>query len=131
MAKMVLQEDKTVRINGHECSQRRIVAQLLEPHLRYSDDERDMVILRVELKGEKDRQETGYVYEMVDYRDLDTGFFAMSRTVGFVASIGAQMIQSGVIQKRGVCNPMFDVPFGSFLEELDRRGLFIQHSTVT
>ncbi len=131
MAKMGLLEDKTIRIDGHEFSQRRIIAQLLEPHLQYSDDERDMVILRVELKGEKDGQEIGYVYEMTDYRDLDTGFFAMSRTVGFVASIGAQMIQSGVIHKQGVCTPMFDVPYEPFLEELDRRGLSIKHSTVT
>ncbi|UCD05287.1 MAG: saccharopine dehydrogenase NADP-binding domain-containing protein [candidate division WOR-3 bacterium] len=131
MAKMGLLEDKTVRIDGHECSQRRIIAQLLEPHLQYSDDERDMVILRVELKGEKDGQEVERVYEMIDYRDLDTGFFAMSRTVGFVASVGAQMIQSGVIHKRGVCTPMFDVPYEPFLEELDRRGLSIKHSTVT
>ena len=29
---------------------------------------------------------------MIDYRDLDTGLTAMSRTVGYTASIGAQMI---------------------------------------
>lgn len=130
MAKMGLLEDEMVKINGHEFSQRRLIAQLLEPHLRYSDEERDMIVLRVELKGEKGGQKIEHIYEMVDYRDLETGFFAMSRTVGFVASIGAQMIESGVICKRGLCTPMFDVPYEVFLRELGRRGLSVKQSTV-
>ncbi|UCG31009.1 MAG: saccharopine dehydrogenase NADP-binding domain-containing protein [candidate division WOR-3 bacterium] len=131
MAKLGLLEDKVVKIGGHEMSQRRIISQLLEPHLQYADDERDMVVLRVELKGEKDGQEVEHVYEMIDYRDLTTGYFAMSRTVGFVASIGAQMIQSGVIGKRGLCTPMFDVPYESFCGELNRRNLRIKHKKAT
>ena len=131
MAKMGLLEDKMVKINGYEFSQRRVIAELLERHLQYSDDERDMIVLRVELKGENGGQKVEHIYEMVDYRDLETGFFAMARTVGFVASIGAQMIESGVICKRGLCAPMFDVPYEVFLRELNRRSLSVKHSTVT
>lgn len=131
VAKMGLLEDKMVKINGQEFSQRRVISQLLEPHLQYLDDERDMIVLRVELKGEKDGQKSEYTYEMVDYRDLETGFFAMGRTVGFVASIGAQMIQTGFIRKRGLCTPMFDVPYDVFFRELNRRGLSVKQSTAT
>jgi saccharopine dehydrogenase-like NADP-dependent oxidoreductase len=127
IAKLGLLEDKIVKISGRELSQRHVLAQLLGPLLQYSEDERDMVVLRVEVRGEKNGQMTEHVYELIDYRDLKTGFFAMSRTVGFVASIGAQMIQSGIISKRGLCNPMFDVPYRSFMDELKKRNIETKH----
>jgi len=128
MAKLGLLEDKKVKINGHEYSQRKVLTHLFEPALQYAPHERDMTILRVELTGEKDGQNVQQIYELVDHRDLATGFMSMSRTVGFVASIGAQMIQSGVIRKRGLCNPLFDVPYEPFIEELEKREIHIKQT---
>jgi saccharopine dehydrogenase-like NADP-dependent oxidoreductase len=56
-------------------------------------------------------------------RDLETGHSAMSRTVGYTASIGAQMIASGQITGRGLLSPVNDVPYEPFVRELQRRGI--------
>ncbi len=44
-------------------------------------------------------------------RDLETGFTAMSRTVGYTASIGALMIGTGKITQRGLLSPVTDIPY--------------------
>jgi lysine 6-dehydrogenase len=125
ISKFGLLEDTPIVIDGKSVSKQKVVSRLLEPHLHYGDKERDMAILKVEIIGEKDTKKVKHIYEMVDYRDLDTGFFAMSRTVGFVASIGAQMISNGSIKKRGLCDPMRDVPYGTFIKELGKRNIKI------
>jgi saccharopine dehydrogenase-like NADP-dependent oxidoreductase len=64
-------------------------------------------------------------HELIDFRDLETGFFAMNRTVGFTASIAAQMILDGKISKPGVLSPARDVPLQEVLGELEKRGIKI------
>jgi len=62
--------------------------------------------------------------QLVDYRDCETGYTAMQRTVAHPMSIGAQMIMDGTINKRGIVNPS-EVPYEPFVEELEKRGLHI------
>jgi len=66
-------------------------------------------------------------YDLVDYRDLSTGLFAMNRTVGFTSSIGALMILSGKITGSGVLSPACHVPAHDLLEEIKARGIYVDH----
>lgn len=50
----------------------------------------------------------------------------MNRTVGYTASIGAQMILRGDIRKRGLLSPLSDVPTDMFFTELRQRGITVQ-----
>ena len=50
----------------------------------------------------------------------------MQRTVGFTASIGAQMLLRGDIPDRGLLQPGNDVPFDIFVAELTKRGIQVQ-----
>ncbi len=125
MSKLGLLEDKEVSIDGTKLNQRKMLAQLLEPKLQYKGNERDIAVLRVEVAGLKDGKDKRLIYEMIDYRDLDTGLMAMNRTVGFTASIGAQMIAEGLVTKAGLLNPMRDVPYRPFIEHLQKRGISI------
>jgi saccharopine dehydrogenase-like NADP-dependent oxidoreductase len=107
---------------------RDFVSALLEPQLQYRDNERDLAIIRVDARGVKDGRRTRVIFQVIDKRDLETGFTAMTRTVGFAASIGAHMILRGDIQKRGVLSPARDVPYEPFLNELEKRGLHVEQS---
>jgi saccharopine dehydrogenase-like NADP-dependent oxidoreductase len=49
----------------------------------------------------------------------------MSRTVGFTASIGAQLIGRGAIAKRGLLSPVTDVPYDVLVGELAKRNIQI------
>jgi len=103
---------------------REFMVRHLEPRLQYKSGQRDAVILRVEARGEGGASK-GLVLELIDFRDLDTGLMAMNRTVGFPASIAAQMLASGKIEARGLLSPIQHVPWEILLEELARRGITI------
>ncbi len=105
---------------------REFVRSLLEPQLQFADDERDVAVIRVDVRGVKEGRRRRLVYQVIDLRDLETGLFAMNRTVGYTASIGAQMILRGDIQKRGLLSPLSDIPVGRFLAELRERGIQVE-----
>lgn len=109
---------------------REFLRRLLEPRLLYAEDERDMVVLRVDAAGKLNGRARAMRWEMVDYRDLKTGLMAMNRTVGYPASIIAQMILSGAIKARGVASPATDVPPGPFLEALAERGIRVKEEEL-
>jgi saccharopine dehydrogenase-like NADP-dependent oxidoreductase len=125
MAELGFLDGEPLRIGDAEVSPRRFVSELLKPRLQFGKDEKDIVIVRVEAWGLKDGRPLHVSHELIDFRDLETGFFAMNRTVGFTASIAAQMILDGKISKPGVLSPARDVPLQEVLGELEKRGIKI------
>jgi len=122
-----LLDETPITVGDTQVVPRDIVRTLLEqPQFRYADHERDVAVIRVDMRGLKKGKKRRIVYEMSDLRDLTTGLMGMNRTVGYTASIGAQMILRGDIAKRGLLSPLTDVPFDLFLQELEARGIKVQ-----
>lgn len=88
----------------------------------YENDERDVALIRSDVRGYKDGKPIRVILQIMDYKDLNSGLTAMQRTVGFPVSIGAQMILNGTIQNKGIVNPI-NVPFEPYMEELAKRGI--------
>lgn len=127
-----LLDDEPVTVDGGVVDRRRYLAAVLEPQLRYGEDESDLGILRVEVEGEAGGRPGRIAYQVVDRRDPETGFTAMSRMVGYTTSIGAQMVGGGIIEGRGLLSPLHDVPFGPFVDALAARGITVStHETDT
>lgn len=120
-----LLDAEPVFVDGVEVNRKKYLAAVLEPQLQYCANERDIVILRIEVVGKNGKHDQRIVVQLVDKRDLNTGFTAMSRTVGYTTSIGAQMIATGKISKRGVLNPVNDIPFEELSGELAKRDIHI------
>ncbi len=121
-------EEEPILVGENEVSPRQFVHDLLAPQLQYGPKERDIAGLRIEVVGLKNGKSKRVIYQMVDRRDLETGLLAMQRTVGFTASIGAQMILNGQITKRGLLTPTRDIPSDILIEELKKRGISIQRT---
>ncbi len=119
-------EDKPVKVGNDVISPRKFVHDLLAPQLQYNDRERDIAAIRIEARGLKQGKRVRIEYQMIDRKDRDTGLLAMQRTVGFTASIGAQMILRGDIRKRGLLMSGRDVPGDLLIKELNKRGIQIQ-----
>jgi len=119
-------DETPLAVPGASLSPRQFLVHHLTPRLQFGPQERDLVIVRIHAWGLKDGKKLSVVYDLTDYRDLDTGLFAMNRTVGYTASIAAQLILSGVITKPGVLSPARDVPAGKVLEELQARGMHVE-----
>jgi saccharopine dehydrogenase-like NADP-dependent oxidoreductase len=101
----------------------------MEPHIRLGEKERDVAVIRVDVTGKKHGKKKRVVLQIIDHRDLATGFTAMSRTVGFTASIGALLIGSGRLDKHGLLSPLRDIPYDLFKEELAKRNILISEET--
>lgn len=113
---------------GAGVSPRDFLQRLLEPRLQYAPGERDMIMLRLEVRGTRDGEPRAVRWEMVDCADPATGLLAMSRVVGYPASIVAQMILRGDISRPGVGSPARDVPPAPFLKALRQRGIVVRRS---
>ncbi|MDM8540410.1 saccharopine dehydrogenase C-terminal domain-containing protein [Desulfococcaceae bacterium HSG9] len=109
-----------------EVSPYRFMLKYLEPLLQYKDNEKDLVVMLNIFEGIADGKPTRMTTRMIIERDLETGLMAMSKGVGFPASIAAQMIAAGEITDRGVLTPMFDIPYQQFTERLADRGIVIE-----
>ena len=117
--------EEPVTVGGQQVSPRQFVHDLIEPQIQYAPNERDVAGIRIDVKGMKDGRCKRIVYQMIDRRDLESGLLAMQRTVGYTASIGAQMILRGDIQKRGLLTPTRDIPVEKFMDELQKRKIVI------
>ncbi len=120
-----LLDDEPVMVKGVEVDRRSFLAAVIGPHIQLGDQERDVAVVRIEARGLKDGRRMRAAYQLLDRRDLETGFTAMSRTVGFTASIGAQLIGTGRITKRGLLAPARDIPYELLMGELAQRGISI------
>lgn len=107
-------------------NRKKYFAKVVEPKLKYKEHEQDMVVLLNEIKGIKDNKEKTITQLLIDKKDLETGFTAMNRTVGFTASIIAQMILDRRIKGNGILNPAKDIPYQEFIQELKKREIIIK-----
>lgn len=123
MVRLGFLDDTPVRGLPDDITPREFLIRHLEPRLQYEPDQRDLAIIRVEVEGLVDGRRQRRVIDLVDAKDLSTQLTAMSRTVGFTASIGAQMLANGTITDRGLLSPAVHVPYGPFVDELLRRGI--------
>jgi lysine 6-dehydrogenase len=125
MVKLGLLDEGTVTVDGVEIDRWKYLATALENHIQYRDNERDIVLVRIEVLGEKNGKKVRSVYQVIDKGDLETGLTAMSRTVGFTAAIGASILGSDRLQKKGVLSPVKDVPYELLKNELSKRHIEI------
>lgn len=102
------------------------MTQHLGPQLQYRDDEKDLVAMYNVFEGIQNGKKKRLVSHLLIERDLDTGMLAMSKGVGFPASIVAQMMARGEIVAKGVLSPVSDIPYGEFMAALDQRGIQIE-----
>ena len=96
----------------------------------YGSNEQDIAYIRVEVCGRINNEKKRIIYEIVDQRDLDTGFTAMQRTVGFTMSIGAQLILNKTIDTLGLVTPLM-VPLAMVQGELKHRGIEIIRKEIS
>jgi saccharopine dehydrogenase-like NADP-dependent oxidoreductase len=129
MVGLGLLDDGYVNVDGVKVDRKKYLANALQMQIQYKDNERDVVLVRIEVAGRKNGKKTRSVYQIVDKRDLNTGLTAMSRTVGFSAAIGAYLLGSGKLTTPGVLSPVNDVPYKLFTSELAKRGITTTETT--
>jgi lysine 6-dehydrogenase len=124
---------KPVKVKGGEIIPFEAFSSIIHPKVQLDPEERDITVLRVRVKGEKDGEETVYNYEMVDRYDDEKGITSMAKTTSYTAAIVARMLGRGEITEKGYVPPVKVLRGGKLAEllvQLEERGVKIA-KTVT
>jgi lysine 6-dehydrogenase len=109
-----------VPVDGVTVAPRRLFGELLVRNLPH--DEPDVVLVRVEFKGDGKR----LTYDIIDRQDEQTGLSAMMRTTAFPASIVALMMARGQTTAKGALPQERCIPPQPFMDELHKRNILVE-----
>ena len=119
--------DKTVTVEGREVKVRDVLREVLIPITELGNKE-DAVVLRITVAGTKDGEAITIAYNLVVKKDPQSGVTAMARATAYTISVVAQMIGSGLIDKRGSYPPELIVPGDEYIREMAKRGVDIKET---
>lgn len=124
MVKCGFLDEQPVPVGGVCASPIEFTASLLgsQKQFHYADDEQDITFIRVDVQGIRRGEKTRIVYQLIDTRDLETGFTSMQRTVGFTLALGARLILEGKLARPGLLTPL-DVPYESVIPHLEKHNI--------
>ena len=116
-----------IDVKGCRVSPRDVAIAVMAPRLTKAEG-KDLVALRVTVKGKKGNEPKTIEYELVDRYDEKRGISAMMRTTGYSLSITGQMQARGEVQPPGVHTPDECIPAQKYINELQKRGINIRIS---
>ena len=120
-----LLELEPIDVKGVRVAPRDVAVAAMGPRLTKPEG-RDLVALRVTVKGKKAGQPKTVSFELVDRYDEERGISAMMRTTGYSLSITGQMQARGEVKPVGVHTPDECMPAEKYIAELARRGVDIR-----
>jgi lysine 6-dehydrogenase len=122
-----LLELKPIDVKGVQVAPRDVAVAAMGPRLTKPEG-KDLVALRVVVKGKKDGKDKTVTFELVDRYDEEKGISAMERTTGYSLSITGQMQVRGEAGPPGVHTPDESIPAEKYIAELSRRGVNIRET---
>ncbi len=118
-----------IDVKGQQVSPRDMAVAAMGPKLKKPKG-RDLVALRVVVRGLKNGKPITHSWELVDRYDESKGITAMERTTGFSLAITGVLQATGAVSPAGVHTPDEAVPGERYIAELAKRGIIIRE-TVT
>jgi len=96
-----------IDVNGKKIRPRDLTAKLLFPMWEMKEDDHDLTVLKLIVKGKKNGKEVKYTYDMLDRYDPDTKITSMARTTGYTATAAVRMMGEGLFNRKGICPPEY------------------------
>ena len=119
-----LLELEPIDVKGVRVAPRDVAIAAMAPRLKKPGG-KDLVALRVTVKGKKEGKEKTISFELVDRYDEERGISAMMRPTGYPLSITGQMQARREVGPAGVHTPDECIPPLRYTEELRKRGVNI------
>jgi lysine 6-dehydrogenase len=121
MTAMGFFSQKERQVGKVKLAPRALSAVLFREHFDHPG-EKDMVIVHTTIRGTKNGRKAEVVYDMLVRYDEQNKMTAMMQTTGFPASIVAQMLADGRINKPGAYPVETGIPAEAFFDEANKRG---------
>jgi lysine 6-dehydrogenase len=122
-----LLELEPIDVKGVRVAPRDVAVAAMGPRLKKPEG-KDLVALRVIVRGTKDGRAKTITFELVDRYDEEKGISAMERTTGYSLSITGQMQARGEAGPPGVHTPDESISATKYISELARRGVNIRET---
>jgi lysine 6-dehydrogenase len=122
-----LLELEPIAVKGVSVSPRDVAVAAMAPRLTKPKG-KDLVALRVIVKGVKASKPKTIEFELVDLYDDERGISAMMRTTGYSLSITGQMQARREVGVAGVHTPDECIPAAKYISELGKRGVVVRES---
>lgn len=122
-----LLDTEPFEVDGCEFVPRQYFIEKVSPQL-HDPEARDLVAMRVEVRGRADGVEKTVRWDLLDFYDEENGITAMMRTTGYSLAVTALMEADGRIEKRGVLTPDRCVPADVYVDALAERGIHIERT---
>jgi saccharopine dehydrogenase-like NADP-dependent oxidoreductase len=120
--------ETNINVEGANVQPRKLTARIFEQRLS-NRRQKDIVALKVETRGVKNKKKTTYTHSLLDFYDTTRRVTAMARTTAYPASIVAQLILKKALKEKGVVTPerigMDNRLFRLFSENLESHGINI------
>ena len=94
-----------IEVNGILMRPLDLTAALLFPKWKMGEDEGDITVMRVTVKGKKDGRHSGFQYDLVDRYNPATRTMSMARTTGYTATSAVRMMNAGLYSRKGIIAP--------------------------
>jgi lysine 6-dehydrogenase len=118
-----------VDVKGTKVVPRELFLALVGPKLTKPKG-RDLLALRVIVKGTKDGRPAERRFDLIDRFDEAHGISAMMRTTGYSLSITGQMQVRGQVTPPGVWTPDECMPAAAYIAELRTRGMDVRETAT-
>ena len=125
MTKIGFLDEQAIRVGDASVSPIEFTAALLasQGQFNYADNEQDLAFIRIDVRGRRKGKRTRLIYQLIDRRDMETGFTSMQRTVGFTMSLAARLILERKLRP-GLLTPL-DVPYDSVFPALEKHNICV------
>jgi len=120
-------EEEPISFRGGKIVPRDFFHALLEPKIRPIPDYKDMCLIKVIVRGIKNKKPSEFTAELIDRFDEKTGFTSMQRLTGWHTAIMLEMATRGRA-KKGVHGLEAAVSSVEFIAEVKKRGFHIKES---
>ncbi|MCB0345079.1 MAG: saccharopine dehydrogenase NADP-binding domain-containing protein [Bdellovibrionales bacterium] len=94
-----------INVDGCPVVPRNLTSELLFPIWKFRSSDRDVTVMRVVVKGEKDGAQRSITYDLFDRFDESSGTSSMARTTGFTAAAVVHTMLHDSLPIKGVCAP--------------------------
>ncbi|MGB5946435.1 saccharopine dehydrogenase family protein [Paenisporosarcina sp.] len=120
-------DNDAISVDGMTITPRVFTEKILAPKMLGRSNE-DITVLRVEVRGMKDKKATKYTWQMVDLYDHGRNITSMAKTTAIPAALMAKWIALKTITETGVApieSLIVRERFQPFIEEMSRLGINI------
>lgn len=128
LGRLGLLAETPIAVDGAEVVPKRVVEEVLAPHVRLEPGDEDLVVLQATARGRSG--ETASARALIR-SDRETGLTAMARATGFVLGAGARLLARGEVEGTGWLQPqqaISSAQLDDLLRDLRERGLAVELS---